>query len=256
MAVHKTTSTYQIISKLRREFNPSGTSWIGDVGEYIGDAISAIGHHSGYKQQTKEMYSENFRSPYPNNYDEFVAVEYKGTRLKLGGQRNNVQSFYRHPSDIFSATVTVVNLDTSNQNEQKVNSLAGLPWCNTGEFCIPETDYLITSFESDCFILHYRGIPVDKMGLPLVPDTFNHKECISYYCMMKMISGGYTHPIFDFATTFKLFNEYLGKAQNTAKIPTIDDMEKFKNMWCRIVTNVQYGSNFFEQNQPEYITGI
>lgn len=94
-----------------------------------------------------------------------------------------------------------------------------------------------TSFEHGTIHLTYTGAVSDENGLPLIPDVYEFKEALAWNIMMKLLAGGYEHPVFKYADAEIRWLMFKREARNKVKMPSIDRMDALVKMW----TNPLYG---------------
>jgi hypothetical protein len=108
-----------------------------------------------------------------------------------------------------------------------------------------QNNAIITSFEEGEIYVIANSMFVDSDGFPLILDTFKYKEAVEWYCLYKMLLKGYKHPVIkDWKEAYQLWEKYRGQAANEAKMPTLDQMEDFRNMWTAPVESRYVWQNF------------
>lgn len=238
--IYKTTSFKVIISKVNRDFNLTGTSWINSAIEWMGEGLDDIGHHCGLEKLSCLLTSANHKALYPCNHESTLFLEYGGQRLAKGGTKSYGK--FVHPTGTISfddkAFPLIIDGDTVSQDIVVVNSAFG-------QYYLENPDYIVTSFESDTFVLHYQGYVLDEEGFPRIPDSPYHREALAFYILYKYLSRGNKHPVWDIKSSFDMFKDYRHKARNRAKFPDLGDADRFRNMWCRIVADPNLSNKFF-----------
>lgn len=106
-------------------------------------------------------------------------------------------------------------------------------------------DYIITSFEAGFIDLIYMAFPTDGDGFPNVLDESYYKEAVMWYIIRQMVLGGYKHPEFDFGKANAMWELYRGRAANKQKIPSLDQLSSFTNVWTRWKFDRTLPSHFF-----------
>lgn len=108
--------------------------------------------------------------------------------------------------------------------------------------------FIFTNFQNGCVYFAYKAFPIDdEDGFPLIPDHTSYKKAVGAYVRARIDfllwrKGDCTKDVYDDAETQWCW--YVGKAQNTARIPTLDQMESIKNM-SKLVQNRFHHRNFF-----------
>ena len=266
--IYKTRSIKEVIAKIGRDFNLTGTSWILNSYEWIGEALQEIGTHSGLERKSIILESHNHRCPLPCDHESTIDIEYRGRRLSKGHTQKFSEFTPIRSENIFGAVLS--NVDTYdgciNKGVAPDNTIPYIvqnnlqqPPIEYGErdYYQDNPDYIITSFEEDCFTLHYQAYLLDSEGLPIIPDSPEFREALEFYVLYKYLSRGNKHVVWDMKSAYDMWIKYKGKAQNRAKYPDIQSMESFKNMWVRIIKIPREADTFFKGSEDqEYIYNI
>jgi hypothetical protein len=214
----------------------------------------------------------------PNDLRVPKAVEYCGHRLAKGNsvetvgippspqkKRNRlgttngfeyVPQFYNTPvqpgdnpgDDTIIYTQDLVSLSADHCN--------GLPGCS--HWYDTELGYITSSIEEGILRVHYRAIPVDEDGLPLIPDNENYKMALYYYCRAMMIGAGWEDKVFTYDKLMGFegqrkgyFWQHAERALGEIRYPAVDAMEYKVNEWTRLIKDENYFNNFFSSSHPE-----
>lgn len=259
--IYKTISSQAIIQKVFRDLKPADTSWTTDAVEWIGEALDFIGFHAGFEKRVKEVTIENFRGEIPCDLYQLMAVEYEGMPLVYGTDltaydQDRTTSMTPESN---SSTSTVARFETTPGTIQ--NSPTGqstfkqtkttMNRSQSSDYYVINPNYIVTSFEEGTVKLHYDGYPLDDCGFPLIPDNIYYKQALEWYIIRQMLMGGYKNENFNWQIADQQWKRYCVAAQNDAAYPSIDKMESFKNMWVRLVPNINAHSDFFMGNQTQ-----
>lgn len=242
--VYKTTTYKQVITRVQRDFNLTGTNWIPAAIEWIGEALCEIGTHAHLERLSCELEVVSHRTPLPCNHESTLAVEFENTNLqKSGSIRYGKSEKFPLNNNGFNGDSFPLVIDNQmvNQDVKLVNS-------SYGQYYMENPDYIITSFETGTIVLHYQGYKLDEEGFPAVPDSVEHREALSFYILYKYLSRGNQHKVWDIAKAYEMWVKYKGKASNRARYPDIQSMERFTNMWSRIVMDKYAANKFFEDS--------
>lgn len=93
-------------------------------------------------------------------------------------------------------------------------------------------NYIKYNFESGWVHLYYDSFPLDDCNLPLVPDVYEFEEAVSFYIIYKLLSRGYSHPVWNIQTAYQMYRDYEARAKNRFKAPTRDDHKTLQAMWA------------------------
>lgn len=209
-----TVSSYLLIAKVYRDFGIKHSGWETDAIEWIGDALSIIGHCAGLQSYDKTINVTEYRFKIPCNVESIQRLLYNGTQLRSTAYIGSPQAI------------------------------------SSGNYYTRNGVYINTPFEEGCVRLIGKQYPTDENGYPLIPDGQWHKEAISMHVIMKMIMAGYKHPVFDYKMAANLWETYYPRAQNEGVHPNIDNMERFRLMWTNWTFDKSYyNRGFLESNQ-------
>ena len=259
--IYKTISSQAIIQKIFRDLKPADTSWTTDAIEWIGEALDFIGFHAGFEKRVKELEVSSFRAEVPCDLYQLMAVEYEGLPLVYGTDltaydKNRTTSMSpessqpAHTSARFETTTGVTqNSPTGESTFRQTRTTKNQR--NGSEYYVINPNYIVTSFEEGTIKLHYDGYPLDDCGYPMVPDNIYYKQALEWYIIRQMLMGGYKNENFNWQIADQKWGHYCVAAQNDAAYPSIDKMESFKNMWVRLVPNINAHSDFFMGNQTQ-----
>jgi hypothetical protein len=98
----------------------------------------------------------------------------------------------------------------------------------------------------------YRANPTDEDGYPLIPDNIKYvKACVTYIALKMLtksqIQGKSINPnVAQRIEQDSLF--YMGAADTAGRMPTIDDMESWKNNFIRLIPNINAHRNAFRED--------
>lgn len=218
--INKVVSANNIIAGVYRDFKPSNSNWVFDAIEWIGDALQAIGCHSGYVQDSEKGEVEQYRCHLPCHLDYLLFVEYKGRRLPVRNTNYVLNQKCKLPDSIEA-------------------------------YCSLAPNLLLTSFETGCITFHFEKLQLDVDGFPMIPDNYYVKESIKWYIISKMLGRGMKHQTFTFKDAYSEWNRLLPMATNDSNFPSIEEMETFKNRWSSIHPSINAIDTLFENNKIE-----
>ena len=108
--------------------------------------------------------------------------------------------------------------------------------------------YIFTNFEEGQIVMAYKAFPTDSDGLPMVPDDQAYIQAVKYYIAEKVGQKLYIQGKMDMGRFNHLQKErdwYVGKANSRAHLPTMDQMETWKNEFVRLIPNINaHGKGF------------
>jgi hypothetical protein len=138
-----------------------------------------------------------------------------------------------------TATPTFPELDSYNKNKQPT------------DFYTLDMGYITTSFCDGTVVVHYKAIPTDSDGLPLIPDNENYKQALYWYVRAMMIGSGFKDPVFDEKEMMQRFEAYAARAINEVSYPSPDQKEQQLKLHVRFIPPANYWENFFRVDQAE-----
>jgi hypothetical protein len=218
--VYKTISPKALIAKIYRDYKPNNSSWINDAYEWMGEAIDCIKPFMGYIEKSKCIKVCDYRAKIPCDLDQLLGIEYKHTKLQRTGAINS---------------------------KHHCHGTKHLPICLDASYSL-NPNYIHTSFKEGEITVYYNGIATDDDGLPLIIDSYNIKEAISWYILMKMCLRGYKHSVVTFQMAEAEWTKFYPRAQNECKMPDIDGYDLFKRTYMGLTRNTNMSDELFQDN--------
>jgi hypothetical protein len=111
-------------------------------------------------------------------------------------------------------------------------------------------NYITTSFKSGKVVIAYNAFPVDDCGYPLIPDNIKYKQAVQWYVTMKIDAkmwrvGKISDKVYH--ESCQNWSWYVGAAQAAGRMPSIDQLESWKNQSLRLIPITNRHSSFFER---------
>jgi hypothetical protein len=109
--------------------------------------------------------------------------------------------------------------------------------------------HIFTNFEEGEVELAYKGFPTDCNGLPLIPDNVKYVQAVKYYIAEKIaqrmfIQGNIAQGVFQYIQQQR--DWYVGAATTAGLMPSIDEMESWKNQMVRLIPTINEHSAGFK----------
>ena len=221
-------SSKAIIAKLLRDLNIQRTDFINDAVEWTGESLDAIGSFAQTTTDYRITKSSSHRTPVPRGTISINSMYYAKKEIPDGETPVREDFDYqlpygsvdRHPAWIPEDSEHPVTVDRSKHNE---------------DFVLDD-GYIRTSFESDWIMFTYQKVKVDEDGFPKVPDTYEFRQAIYWYIVYKMMEGGMKHPAgINYLQAEERWLKYCQQARNDANMPSVSEMERFKDMWVGLL---------------------
>ena len=260
--IYKTVSSKAVVAKVFRDLKPTSDAWVVDAVEWIGEGLEFIGYFSGLEKKAMELTIKDHRALLPCELVDIIQVEYNGSHLVYGTdttgydlpnakRTTNPQPYT--PSEVTTSAVfqTVANEHPTGNDTYKQLKTINASSYGGGDYYVINPDYIQTSFEKGTIKVHYTAYPICDDGYPKVPDNIYYKQALEWYIIRQMIMGGYTHPFINWQFADVQWKKYCVSAQNDAAYPSIDKFESFKNMWVRMVPNINAHCDFFIGNNTQ-----
>jgi len=250
--IYKSTSIESLISRIIRNTKITDASAINDMYEWIPEAMEMLQTKYELEAKYEDVDIEFHYGRLPCGLNLIEGVEYQGSRLNVSSSTRNVRSIpqsggsspYVYRS-VRGEQLNPITGDNFPFLSESIEAIMQLPNSYTGEFYQTNMDAIITSFETGTVRIHYLGVPLDKNGLPLIPDNSNYKESIYYYVRAKLIASGLlVDPILGERECMQRHETYAGRAISEITWPSVDRMNEMVLSQVRLIKPVGYWENF------------
>lgn len=219
-----------VIAKLYRDLGINTEVNESHIIEWCAEALDKIGAYAQYKEIKDCFKLENGKVKLPVNFYRIKDIGYNGQPLS-----------WASPS-----MLTAYGCEGS-----------GIPTCCTTNNFYIEGCYIITDIEvsQDVSIqnlnLVYLGVPVDTNGYPLIPDDVYFMEALTKYVTYMLDyrewrKGNVPDKVYQKAEQDWLF--YVNSARGSANMPDERQMANLKNIWTKLIPDMNGDTNFFKQN--------
>lgn len=104
------------------------------------------------------------------------------------------------------------------------------------------------NFREGTIFIAYLGIPVDEDGFPLIPDDISYREALYRYITMKLMYPSYLQGKLrdrQWDEMVQSWHNYCAQARGVANMPDIGQLENIKNMWVRLIPEINNFDSFF-----------
>lgn len=193
------------IAKFQSKFKPAGDSWVLDGLDWIGEALALMGLIHGAVPSAIDVNVVNYKALIPTCIDALISIEYQGCILPLD-----------RPSSF--------------SNNGCITHLSARAWV--------KGPYIETNFETGTITFNVLSIPLGEDGYPLMPNSANAMEAISWYMLREYLSQGNTHPTFSYGDANKQWEIWWPRGTNDANFPKVYNQDAFRNMWVNMVPQV------------------
>jgi hypothetical protein len=232
--VYKNISSKAVLAKIYRDFKPGYSGWEADAIEWMGEALDYIGCSAGFEMHSESIPVYNHRAALPANFYTLRGVEYEDEPLPYGGDFVNDRNYF---------AIEVAPPLTQNDVIDPNNVTRVDPDHWTGDYYLINPNYIQTSFETGDIIVKYYRYPIDKDGLPLIPDNIYVKKALSWYVAMMMAQGGNLVGQFTFSDAKMIWEHACVQAGNDVMFPSPDKAERFREMWVRLIPHEDWNTD-------------
>jgi hypothetical protein len=128
-------------------------------------------------------------------------------------------------------------------------------YCKSASTYTVSGNHIFANFEHGKVMMSYLAIPTDEEGFPLIPADEWWRQAVQYEIAYKIafkmfIQGNITDKAFQMIERERDWK--VAQAVNKTKIPSIDEMESFKNQWLKLIPQYNNHNNMFRNMQlPE-----
>lgn len=215
---HQFISSDEIIASVWGTFKINYSDWQGLARQWVADSLSLMGIFNSLEDVSTDIHFTDGIAHVPVKFQVLRAVEYNGVRIGKSMSMNH----YNRDKTKADESVIEYSFDKSKSN-------------------------VIINADEGCLTFHYKSIPVDCNGFPMVLDDANLKEAIKWYVLYQIILNGYKHPAgIDWREAYQMFQQYHGWAKTSANRLTSDDRRNHMNMWTTLLSDPSaWGNTYF-----------
>lgn len=225
-------SIERIIAKIDNDFNPDNTDWIPRVAAWVTDALLQLDVNLT-KRKRISLPIRNRIGISQYNLRNAIIYDKCGNRIPEATANASDCPCNGSPStgDLEQTTTasatdtseTICNEDANNAPDQMASQQIAPNKYNIYEFelgCDKQRNYVLIddtkielNFDTDCIQLEYDFIETQESELygcelPMIPNDGVLIEALTYFCMYKMLTRGYKHPVMNLAASQYGTNPY------------------------------------------------
>lgn len=267
----KQISAYSVIREVYRDSGLTSEVPVQDAVEWAVDCLDLIGCAKAYNREVIMLEVENFKAKLPCNYRQMIhasGANAQGMIFDLTFTGNTFHPTNQVANDnVNLSTQTITNngliVDTSDPvgadsqgnpsfNYTNANTLTTLfnGTTETISRSIPvqatyylNEDYIFTSYEEGYVLISYLAYPFDCQGFPLIPDDIKFRKAVQWYIQERIDYKLWRQDLIAdkvYKETSKERDWYMGAAQTGSIMPSLDEMERLKNMFTKILLRADY----------------
>lgn len=247
--IYNLVSCKKVIAKVFSDLDlQEGTHRISDMIEYCGEALKKIGAFPQFvtkvtgKENVPLAIIEDYVAKLPSDLYSINQVAYSSSlqgpyypmRDAMGSYSSNHQITLQY-GQVSTAPAT----KTSSENNTSFS----------GDYQYSVTGgYIKTNVKTGYLLISYQAIPIDDDFYPLVPDDESFFEAIYWYINMKIMypkwaAGQVRDAVYYDAKSS--WNYYRKQAYGNAVMPNSDQLETIKNVWIRLIPEINTSKTFF-----------
>ena len=225
-------SIERIIAKIDNDFNPDNTDWIPRVAAWVTDALLQLDVNLT-KRKRISLPIRNRIGISQYNLRNAIIYDKCGNRISEATANASDCPCNGSPStgDLEQTTTasatdtseTICNEDANDAPNQMVSQQIAPNRYNIYEFelgCDKQRNYVLIddtkielNFDTDCIQLEYDFIETQESELygcelPMIPNDGVLIEALTYFCIYKMLTRGYKHPVMNLAASQYGTNPY------------------------------------------------
>jgi len=226
--------------------------WVDSI-EWVGEIMDMIAAPKQYVDKVTDGDEDkyhpcpvaitNYRGNLPCDMIYIVQAREWDSKLEM---RSSSDTF--HGSIKTSEANIPTNTNSSFSSLVVGNDLLKSTNCSTDLTYTINNNHIFTNFETGTVELAYKAFPTDCNGLPLIPDNIKYIQATKYYIAEKIaqklfIQGNMAQAVFHYIQQQR--DWYVGAATNAGLMPSLDEMESWKNQMVRLIPNInQHATGF------------
>lgn len=277
MSVVNAVSMNTVIARIIRNTRVQDTSYLIDMLEWIPEAMGLMQTTTELRYEFKDVKIVFHKGVMPCDMVRLLAVEYRGHRLKTTNTEKNFRTGHHITGDttnnhhdaelidqrLFSSIVTPQSQGVYGRPEDIIWKTDLIPAENIQDvMCMDESPsdcyqtepgYITTSMRDAIVRLHYKALPLDADGLPMIPDDEDYKEAICCFVRARMIGAGYDDKVFNYRELMQAFEIHAARAMGKLTMPSPDEMDARIDAMVRFIPPTNYWENFFRTDHGEKI---
>lgn len=229
-------------------------SYLLDAHDWIAEALGMMKTTYGSSFMFEDVDVRFHAAPMPCHLLMLLGVEYEGRRLRYSATMRHPRAaassvVSKGSPDLFTAIPTVETVGDHQFYTTTFQELKNLDYC--GDYYTFEPGQILTSFECGPIRIHFKGIPVDSDGLPMIPDNENLKQALYYYVRAQMCGAGWPDKVLGFDRCIQMFETIGRRGINQIKQETPDMKENSMQNQVRFAPPEGYYEQFFSNTRGE-----
>lgn len=219
------------MAKIRRDINAKSTDefnydwfyeWMAEAEEDLGSMYYPI-------DKVSKVIIQNKMAFFPCDMYKIQFVSHCGRPIYQNSSQSMFSSTYPQSNSTINGSV---NLSTGTGQKYRIDG---------GQILIDLPDGSILDIK-------YQAIPTDEDGFPLIKNTFEHKDAVESYCLMKWFMREAIFGQIDYKLWKDMEHSWFikrDKARARDNYPTIARMQNIKRFWISLKRNLNSFETYF-----------
>jgi hypothetical protein len=191
----KFVSIRRVINSVQSIFKIEGSGWIGNVPDWIGEAIEEMGTGTELKTTKRDLAVSEYKLLLPCSIEVLRGVYYDDHFLLCKNHAFRNQTLRENSFPV---------------SEKEWYKIIG--------------NYIQTSFKEGTVTIYYDTVPLDKDGLPMVIDNPKMIQALRWKIISFLLLGGYKHPQFNFEYADMRYSKLRDEVSNDMKMPRPEEI--------------------------------
>ena len=225
----------RIIENVHRDYGFDNLDWIHCI-EWIGECLDGIGAPQTYIEKNTDG-NEKLGHP------EHIKIE--GNRGVLPCDLHQIIQCFNHTS----GSTAPMRMSTDSTHLHYGCHESPDYGASAGNEYKLNNGFIFTDFAEGYVMMSYRANPTDERGYPMLPENIKFiKACQAYIADKVLFKKQIQGKAVSGAVVQKIEQDlhwYTGAANTAARIPTIDQMESWKNQFIKLIPAVNSHAGAF-----------
>lgn len=226
----RTVSIDMLIEQLYQDYGFENLNK-GEIAEWVWRSMAIIGTPYPYKDKSKELIIEDFRSALPIDLYSIEMVRDKTLGVTMREMTDRFNKF----GDLSYSNFTELEVDTDIATEDTYYTIVG-PDASSEFFTFKvQGNFIYFGMETGTAEMQYKAMPIDEVtGMPTLPDDAIYLRGVETFiaeklAMRMLLKDQISERKYDIIRSDYFFN--VGAAQNVCHRPNAARMETLINRW-------------------------
>lgn len=198
--IYNYVSAKYVFHLLIDEFGVESGDWVERANEWVAIAMGKIGVYPTLQLTYEDIEVENYIAKLPCHTKALEGISHNGERL--------------YNAETINATTHC---------DSYVDSEKSYTFSSIGVITLP--------FEEGTIRVHYKTLPLDCDGFPLIPDDEWVIEAIQWYILRNLFNRGFKHETLSIKDAYSNWERFRKKARSSVYAPDKDQMKAMSDTW-------------------------